>query len=446
MQITCLSISYHTTPVELRECFSLSTEAIETILADVPPLASHGGTFEALSELVVLSTCNRLEMYATVSLPAWMEENPESIFKPLVDYMRQALKISSPFEPYLRRYRGIRAAAHLFKVTAGLDSIAIGETQILGQVSRALETAMRLGSARHVLPSLFQTAVRIGKRVHTETFIDRRPNSISSVAVQLAEKQVGDLAAQKILVVGAGKIGGYTVESLREHGARCIFLANRTYQNAAEMVRRSGGTALPFSQLSRGLFESDLVFTATSAQQPVLHASQLEEVMAIRPERPLTLIDLAVPRNIEPRARDVPGVRLFDMDAIQAFVRQSAPGSSREIARAEAILAEETAEYERLLRILPFIGELHKKAEALRQREVERALGHLHNPSAEVVDQIEMLSKSLTRKILHEPTMHLRTEANRDTLRDYVNILSALFDLNHEEPIFSPEEEAQWER
>ena len=442
MQITCLSISYHNTPVELRECFSLSDEAIETILADNP---IHSGDFEAISELVILSTCNRMELYACVSLPAGLEEKPSAVYQPLLAYMRKALPISGPFESYLHRCHGIRAARHLFKVTSGLDSIALGESQILGQVSRAMETALRLGSARHVLPSLFQTAIHIGKRVHSETEVGRRPVSIGSLAAQLAEKELGGLAGRKILVVGAGKIGGYTLEALRAQGASTILLANRTYQRALEMATRSGGAALPYEQLFDGLVEADVVFTATTAPVPIISTRLVEEVMACRPGQPLALVDLAVPRNIESRAGDLTGVRLYDMDDVQAFAREDGRENNPEIARAEAIVAEETAEYERLLRIIPVIGELHKKAEELRRREVERALQHLHNPDPEVTQQLDLLSKSLVRKVLHEPTMRLRTEANRDTLKDYLAILSDLFDIN-QRPALLGEEELPWER
>ncbi len=442
MQIICLSISYHNTPVELRECFSMPDETIEAVLAHNP---LRSGEFEAISELLILSTCNRLELYACVSLPAGMEEKPAAVYQPLLAYMRKALPIRGPFESYLRRYHGIRAARHLFKVTSGLDSIALGESQILGQVSRALESAMRLGSARHVLPSLFQTAIHIGKRVHSETEVGRRRTSIGSVAVQLAEKELGGLANLKILVIGAGKIGGYTLEALCAQGACTILLANRTYQRALEMAARAGGAALPYEQLFDGLVEADVVFTATAALTPIISNRLVEEAMARRPGRPLWLLDLAVPRNIETHARDIPGVRLYDMDDIQAFAREDGRESNPEIARAEAIVAEETAEYERLLRIIPVIGELHKKAEELRQRELERALQHLHNPDPEVCQQLDLLSKSLVRKILHEPTMRLRTEANRDTLKDYLKLLSDLVDITHQ-PVLLGEEEAPWER
>ncbi len=452
MQIICLSISYHNTPVELRECFSMPDAAVAAVLSQNP---LRSGEFEAISELVVLSTCNRLELYATVALAGGMEKKPAAVYQPLLDYMRRALPVSGSFESTLHRYRGIRAARHLFRVTSGLDSIALGESQILGQVSRALDTAMRQGSARHVLPSLFQTAVHIGKRVHSETGIGRRPTSIGSVAVQMAEKELGGLAGRKVLVIGAGKIGGHTLDALRAQGASTISLANRTYQRAREVTSRFGGLALPYEQLIDGLAAADVVFTATAAPTPILSAHQVEEVMARRPGRPLAMLDLAVPRNIDARAKSISGVRLFDMDDIQAFARVDGhPGKNRqdlrqsnpEFAQAEAIVAEETAEYERLLRIIPFIGELHKKAEELRRREVERARQHLHDPDPAVTQQLDLLSKALVRKILHEPTMHLRTEANRETLKDYVRILSQLFDINHPQSALPGEEEASWER
>jgi glutamyl-tRNA reductase len=320
----------------------------------------------------------------------------------------------------------------LFEVAAGLDSIAIGETQILGQVSRALDAALRLGSARHVLSSLFRSAIHAGKRVQNETEIGRHPTSISSIAVQLGESKLGALTGRKVLVVGAGKMGRYAITALKERGARQITLINRTYKHASEMAELSGGNieVLAYERLAEGLVEADLVFISTTAPLPIIRQGLIAEVMVQRPEKVLTLIDLAVPRNVETKVTEITNVRLLDMDDIQSYARHADLSSHHNIASAKLILEEETAEYEKLLRVIPFIGELHKKVEKLRQLEVERTLRNLHNPEPQVSEQIELLSRSLVRKILHEPTMHLRSESDQETLNDYVDTLAKLFDLS----------------
>ena len=435
MRLICLSVSHHNTSVEMRECLSITPDRIESALSRFP---TRVGEFEPIHEVVFLSTCNRLEIYGLISSNDELAEDSNSIFQPVLTYLRDVFEIPiHPIEPYFRFYTGNSTVAHLFQVTAGLDSIAIGETQILGQVSQALDIALQCGSARHVLASLFRAAIHAGKRVRNETEIGRRPISISSIAVQLAETTLGTLTDKQILVIGAGKMSGYAITSLREHGVQEITLANRTYQRATEMVAKYGGEALPFEDIPAGLKDADVVFTSTAALQPILHWKLMGEIMSHRPHRPLTLIDLAVPRNVETRVREIANVQLFDMDDLQRYVNTAKVGCHQNIAYAKTIVAEEVADYENLLQVIPFIGELHKKVEQIRQSEVARTLRHLSDPDPEVLEQIDLLSRALVRKILHEPTMHLRTETNQETLNDYVDTLARLFDLSEPEPDLS---------
>jgi glutamyl-tRNA reductase len=232
-------------------------------------------------------------------------------------------------------------------------------------------------------------------------------------------------------------MGGHAIKALRERGVQHIRLTNRTYQRAYDMAEKFGGQVLPFEELKEGLVEADVVFTSTSASSPILRRELALEVMACRPHRPLTVIDLAVPRNVETRVQELPNVQLFDMDDLQIFVDTVGADYHPDLARAKAITKEEVADYEKLLRIIPFIGELHKKVEGIRQREVERVLRNFPSSDSEVRDQIELLSRSLVQKILHEPTMHLRTETNQETLNEYVDALGQLFDLDEDEPRLS---------
>jgi glutamyl-tRNA reductase len=196
------------------------------------------------------------------------------------------------------------------------------------------------------------------------------------------------------------------------------------------MAGQYGVSPLPFEQLSGALAEADVVFTSAAAPIPIIRREIISQVMAKRPERPLALIDLAVPRNVETKARDLPGVHVYDMDDLQTFAKDAIQGSHEDIARAERMVEEEVAEYEKLLRIIPFLGELHKKIETIRQREVEKTLRRLPNLDAEVSAQIELLSRSLVQKVLHEPTMRLRTGSDQESLNDYVDALAKLFDLS----------------
>jgi glutamyl-tRNA reductase len=432
MQLICLSVSYHNTPVELRECLSLSSDDIDAALTQHPV---QTGLLQSVSELAILSTCNRLEIYALVPGAEGAEAVAAQASQPVLAYMREIWNIPvSRVEPYLQIFAGPPAVRHLFEVAAGLDSIALGETQILGQVIRALEISLRLGCARHVLSTLFRSAIHAGKRVHSETEIGRSPTSISTVAVQLAEAWLGNLAQQHILVIGAGKMGGYAVEALQAHGASHLVLTNRTYEHAADLAGRFGGRVLPYEQLSEGLIEADLVFASTAASTPIIQVDLITRVIGLRPNRPLMLIDLAVPRNVEGAVRQVLGAQVVDMDDLQRFVQTSAASQYQDLALAKSIVADEVAEFEKLLRVTPFLGELHKKAEHIRQEAIRRALGKLRDPDPQVSEQLELLSRSLVRKLLHEPTMHLRTVRNPETLNHYVDVLSQLFELNETEP------------
>jgi glutamyl-tRNA reductase len=429
MQLLCLSVSHHNTPVEYRESLSLDSEAIDNAFANYP---IRTGSFEQIAEMAILSTCNRLEIYALITLAEGVEESTPAVLEPVMNYVQEVFDVSvSQLEPFFQSYLGIHAVEHLFQVASGLDSIAIGETQILGQVARSLDAALRLGSARHVLSSLFRSAIHAGKRVQNETEIGRHPTSIASLAVQLAETKLGTLSGQSILIIGAGKMGRYTITALIEHGAQQITLTNRTFQHAAQLGELFGGNveALPFEQLKEGMISADLVFTSTAAQLPIIRQDLVGEVMSHRPQRSLILIDLAVPRNVDPSGKDVINVQVLDMDDLQSFVNQANLSNHQSLASARLILEEEITEYEKLLRVIPFVGELHRKVEKIRQQEVDKALRYLHNPEPKVCEQIELLSRSLVQKILHEPTMHLRTESNAETLNDYVDTLAKLFNL-----------------
>ncbi len=431
MQLICLTVSHHNTPVELRECLSLSPEDIDSALSKHP---LQTGLLQSISELVILSTCNRLEIYALAPGIDGDERAIPLASQPLLAYMREIWNIPvSRVEPFLQILAGSAAVRHLFEVAAGLDSIALGETQILGQVIRALDIALRLGSARHVLSTLFRSAIHAGKRVHSETDVGRNPTNLSAVAVQLAASRLGSLARQAILVVGAGKMGSYTLEALQAQGAARIALTNRTYQHAVDLADQHGGRVLPYEQLREGLVEADLVFASTAASTPIIQADLVGRVMEQRPDRPLMLIDLAVPRNVEGSVRHIAGVQSLDMDDLQTFVQTSAAGQYQDLAVARAIVAEEVTEFEKLLRVTPFLGELHKRAEHIRQYEVRRAMGKLRDPDARVTEQLELLSRALVRKLLHEPTMHLRTVRNPETLGQYVDVLRQLFELDEAE-------------
>lgn len=441
MPVICLSISHHTAPVELREGISLPLEKIEELLTD---FRDPDCQFTAIYELMVLATCNRLELYASTAGP---EDDADGGFKLLLEYMQAELALTpAQLAPYFRQFAGGQAVDHLFRVAAGLDSIALGETQILGQVENAFSTALKSGGARHVLSSLARAAIHTGKRVRSQTEIGRHPTSISTLAVQLAEVTIDHLPKRNILVVGAGKMGGLTIEALQAHGAQQIYLTSRTDSHAAQMAEKFGVASLPFASVSEWFTKADVVFTSLASPLPMIRREMVADAMVKRNREPIALIDLAVPRNVDPQVKEIDQVHVFDMDDLQAFAKVSSTEQAQELLRAETIVSEQVAEYEKLLHIIPFIGELHKKAEDIRQREVKRALRNLHEDDPKIAEQIELLSRSLVKKILHEPTMRLRLASSDEDLFEYVGMLSKLFDIQQNGLNHNHHEGAKWDR
>lgn len=427
MRVLCLSVTHHTTPLSLRECLSLSPQQIEEVLERHP---IRSAPFESIRELTVLSSCNRLELYAVINPMGYPDDRSGNAGQPVIEYLDKAFGLPArEMSPYLQYFSDGQAVEHLFKVTAGLDSIAVGETQILGQVSRALENSLKAGGAHHVLSSLFRSAIHAGKRVHSETEVGRHPTSISHLAVQLARHRLGTLAGRRVLIVGAGKMGTYAIHALQGEGVQAIILVNRTFEHAAHLAEGTGVVVANYDSLADELTLADVVFTSTAAPGPIIHQAMVAEVMRARQGKPLFLVDLAVPRNVEAEVKSIRGVTLVDMDDLQAFVSTNQDGQP-EINQAQAIVDEEVSEYMKMLRIIPFIGELHRKIELIRQRELEKTMRNLKQVDPQIGEQLELFSRSLVQKIIHEPTMHLRTESDEETLNDYVDTLARLFDLS----------------
>ena len=429
MPLLCLGISHHTTPIELRERLSFSSSALEAALARF----GCGGNAHptGVTELVILSTCNRLELYAHLTEDA--SSTSPDLFSPLLDFLVEVSGVPlTEFETHLYRYSGLDVADHLCRVASGLDSMILGEPQILGQVIEAPELALKHGLVGHLLSAMFRTAIRAGKRARTETAIARNPASISSVAVKLAEKVLGELTNRHAVIVGAGEMAKLAIESLRARGVEHITVVNRTRQRASELAERWGGQPLNFEQLAQALQAADIVIASTGAPHTIINSALVQEAMLHRAERPLLLIDIAVPRNIDSAVSEIPGVHLFDIDQLHQRLENSLVGRQNEIPNVEAIIEQEVAAFESWLRhidILPLITDLRCKAEEIRRHELHRTLRYLPDLDPETLKHIEHLSESLVNKLLHEPTRRLRTEAGNGHATQYAQITRRLFGL-----------------
>jgi glutamyl-tRNA reductase len=424
MHIVCLGLSHHTAPVELRERLSYTRPALKAALAHLG-CRTHEA-WAGLAELAILSTCNRLELYACVPGAA------EAGFEALLGFVAETRGLPGLRDKFYR-LAGPDAVVHLCRVAAGLESMILGEPQVLGQVADAYQTALSQNAAGPVLSALFRAALRAGKRARTETGISRNPATISSTAVKAAEAAVGELAAARVLVVGAGEMAELAVEALRARGAGRVTVVNRTFARAAQLAERWGARAVTFERLADALAEADIVLTSTDAPHFVITADLARAALASRAERPVVFIDIAVPRDVDPQVRDLPGVHCYDIDDLEAHLNGGLAERRQEVPRVEAIVSEEAEAFlnwSKSLEITPLIADLRAKADGIRRAEVEKTLRRLPHLGDAERQHIETLTEALVNKLLHDPTVRLKAEARQGNAATYAAALRELFALH----------------
>lgn len=407
-QIGCLGVSFHAAHVAVRERLAFPPAAIERTLRK----GKQAGRFEGF---VILSTCNRVEFYA--HLPS------RDVCSAIVDLLQKADVDLDAVWPYFYRYESIDAARHLCRVAAGLDSMVLGEPQILGQVGAALRQAETHGLASSELAAVFQTATRVGKRARAETALNRNPVSVASVAVDLARRVAGPMDALRVTVIGAGETGRLVAKILQSHNLGQLTILNRS--DAVAFADRMGCRTRPLSELFHQLGETDLVISTTKANRLLIEEQHVRN-------RSLVLIDLAVPRDIDPAVAGMPGIRLFDMDDLRAGVDASLNERRREIPMVEQIIEEELDQLQLRLRAMtvePVIAGLRQKAESIRQQELDRALGAMGALSPGAEEQLRHFSRALVNKLLHDPTRRLRQGATGDNSEQYAALVRSLFAL-----------------
>ncbi|WP_170200190.1 glutamyl-tRNA reductase [Litorilinea aerophila] len=434
-QLLCVGLSHRTAPVELRERLSCLAHEPEALLAERPP---------ALQELLVLSTCNRLELYA--SHPGGTDTDPREMLAALRRLMARRTGVpEAEFADHLYCHTGLQVAEHLFRVAAGLDSLVLGESQILGQITQTYNAAAQTPLVGPVLHTLFRAAIRTGKRARTETAIGTNPASISSVAIALAEKRLGDLRSRHVAVVGLGEMGRLATKGLAARQLSRVTLLNRTVARAQQAAaQQPGWEAGSLADLPQMLASADVVVSATATPAPIITAEMVHQAMAQRPERPLLLLDLAVPRDVEPTVALLPQVFLYDVDDLMGSLDAALSARRQEVPRVEAIIGQEMAALELAMRELamrPVVVDLRQKAEAIRQAELARALRHLGDVDPAVVEQLHHFSRALVNKLLHEPTVRLKEQAQNGQAEVYASTVRDLFGLT--EPGTGEAESAQ---
>jgi glutamyl-tRNA reductase len=418
VSVIVVGLNHRTAPLELLERVTVPPARLSKALADLRSRAD-------LDEAVVLSTCMRTEVYATAER-----------FHPAVQALRNflcELSFSAPEDvaDHLTILYDDAAIGHLFSVSAGLDSAVLGESEVLAQVRAAWEVARVEGSAGAVLSGLFRHAVEVGKRVRSETAIARGTTSVSQAAVALAADRIGDLAGRRILVLGAGDMGEGMAVALAAAGAE-VLVANRTATRAETLAARVGGRAVDIDQLTAALAEVDVLLTSTGASEPLLTVDDLVPVLPLRAGRPLLIVDVAVPRDVEPAVRNLDGITVLDLDDLRAFARTGLEERRREVSRVEAIIDEEVADYlgDAVARqVAPTVASLRARAEEIRQVELDRFRARLDALDPREREAVEGLTRGIVAKLLHEPTVRLKDAAGTPRGDRLADSLRALFDL-----------------
>jgi glutamyl-tRNA reductase len=412
-RLVCLGLSHRTAPVELRE--RLGT------------LGPGAARCPAVEEHAVLSTCYRVELYAY--LVGGLEEAREELIRVLADGhdVERDLLVD-----HLYVHAGEDVARHLCRVAAGLDSLVLGEAEILGQVGAAYDAGREAETTGPVLSLLFRTAVTAGRRARRETAIGANPATASSMAIALAEGVLGNLREKNALVVGAGRIALQTLKAASRRGISRTAVANRTPERAAEAARPFGAAVYSLGELVDALAWADVAVTATSSETPIVSADAVARAVAGREERPLVLVDLAVPADVERSAGEIPGVGLFDVDDLRAGLDGAMASRMDEVPKVEAVVEEEVEAFGRRYRELevePLVSALRRQAESVRVHELDRTLRDLGDVDPETAARIEYLSRALVKKLLHEPTVRLRERAGQGEADEVAAAVRELFGL-----------------
>lgn len=417
--ILLLGVNHKTADVEIRECLALKSHQA--------PLLLLGSQVGKADELLFLSTCNRVEVLTA-------SERPENAVSALKEFWCGNAGVRrEDLDSSLYVHTNEDAIRHLFRVAASLDSMVVGEPQILGQLKDAFRKALDAKTAGPILNRLLNKAFSVAKLVRTETNIAGHAVSISYAAVELAKKIFGDLKGKHALLIGAGEMAELAAQHLLSAGAGKIVVANRTLSRAVELARNLGGSAVSLDEIESALVEADIVISSTGAPGIVLHQEQVRKVMRPRRHRLLFLIDIAVPRDIDPEVNGIDNVYLYDIDDLKGVVDANKAEREKEAVKAERMIETEVIKFLSWMEgldVVPVIQCLQDKAEAVRQREIERSKSRLSGLSGEQMEAVDVLTRSIVQKILHDPIVHLKKHAREEDITSLLDGVTRLFQLN----------------
>jgi len=421
MNIIAVAINHHTAPIELREALYLQENEIREFIKDFQS--------NLTKEICILSTCNRTEIYC-------IPNSVDLTYKEIQDFLLRKKPVQNISSSNFRNYFSLGDVNHLFHIADGIDSLVIGDQQILGQVKDAFTIASEENSIGTYLQKVFQSALKVGKRVKTETELFEGPSSISAAAVQLAGKIFSDLKKKKVLVIGAGETSRLTLQNLKQKEVKNITITNRTLSRAEELAKEFNANVIPFIEFKDMLHEFDIIISATSSPEPLVIKSDIEQVMSRRKNQSLCILDIAIPRDFDPLVKDIENVFYNDIDALQIIVNQNLERRQSQIPKIKKIIMEELIElfsWYNSLQISPVIRALREQFEQIRLQEYEFFKNKF---SPEQQQNLELLTKRIINKLLHNPTVYLRKSADtldsQGDLNLRLNIIKEMFNIQNQ--------------
>jgi len=419
VSVIVVGLNHRTVPLDLFEKMTVPEAKLPKALAD---LSSR----ENISESVILSTCNRIEIYAYA-------EKFHGAYQDIRNFLSEISHVApEDFSDHLIGLFGSDAVEHLFKVSSGIDSAVIGEHEILGQVRSAWELAIEEQAVGTVLNSLFRHSLEVGKRARSETSISRNITSVSQAAVAMADKQLNGLIGKRVLVVGAGEMGEGMAKSLHAGGITELRVANRTWDRAVETAERLNGKPVRLDELPQNLTEVDLLLTSTGATAAILEYGDLDEAARQREGRELLIVDIAVPRDVDPASAELDGVTLLDMDDLREFAEKGIRAREKEVSSVIEIINEELERFSNLFSarsVAPIVTQLHSRAEEIRNAELQKLFRKFPELTSEQLKGIETLTSVIANTLIHEPTVRLKDAAGTPKGERLSEALQDLFDL-----------------
>jgi glutamyl-tRNA reductase len=420
IKIVNIGMNHETAPVELRELAAVGEHSIDEVMDTMR-------TIKDIKESIVLSTCNRVEILFTT-------ENEEGATESIIDFLCHYSQISrEKLLPLLYIFYDQEAIRHIFRVGASMDSLIIGEPQILGQVKEAYRVAVNHKSSSVILNKLMHRTFSLAKKIRTETEISGSAVSISFAAVELAKKIFGDLEGKKVLLIGAGEMAELAATYLLNNRVAKIIVANRTFHRAVEIADQFHGETISFEEIGDQFLHIDIVITSTASPEPIIFSNQVKKAMKGRKNQPLFFIDIAVPRNVEPQINEIENAFLYTIDDLKGIIELNLSKRKDEAVKAERMVDEEVikfSEWLKTLDVVPTIVALKEKCKTIRQIELKKTLSNLGNLTPEQRKSVEKLASSITKKVLNDPILFLKSKENRSSRNLYLDIARRLFNLD----------------